>query len=1269
MLNANIALYAATLLFVAAAALFLASAVGDALRLVALLTVTALFYATGLVVHPRVPRLRPAAVAFTGTGLALLPVSGLAVDVLAVRSPALTWFATSVLGLIAFGMAAVRLESRILVYASLTFAFSGAWSGAAALGGALAVDLAALLVLSAAMGVLALVRPRWIPRAYLRPVVRVHPLAAPAVLVAATIASGTLERWQYPALVAAVCASLSVAALVRGPALVRRLSWWGARATAALATASGFAQAADLGWLGNGADPFAAAIAAAAVTLSGEVFLVVFLGDRLEARVGLKRGHIGIEQASAVGLISLLAVTGVLGDTADGRLGSGAVLWSSAALLVAAQVVAWWHGRVAEWLPCAAYAVLVIAHGSMGRVPFAVVVGWGAVYWLIRARRPRNPRPIAGRPWHQTQLVAAARYASLLAVPAVVDACGPGVWDALGREVVLGTAFAGVAAAQLLLSALLRVRGLAEFGRPAALVIMSAAAAIGCGLVAVTATGWVVYAVTVAFVCGAGVALSAVFTRGDEERKRGALLCVAVPPSLLAVLAGEGYLANQWGIANSVLCVLTLVLGASALRLPSSLGRLAYVWLTRIAGILLALGVFHALGREGWRLNVGGQPVSGWQILAAVTLAQLCVPLAAAARRATKAAAARGAEARWALEDVTVTLGLATAASMLASLTEWLGGPRSLGLPTSLLCVGLTVGAATSGVVLRRRPAALALLPAVLTLIPVAARGDLRVLEIAVGVSAAYAAAMVYLAPGIRLRGIHLLAARALPLILAGLVAHDATASPTVLSLVFAVGLALQHAVRRLLQRTTPGLPFQSAAYWSALAAQLALPIAYAFTSRNEAGGGRWVLLVETALAAASAVATLREHPRASDGAASAAFLALIWLGPAFPFPAGQPLSEPLLSSLGFVLASAALAGAHAFGLGRWGGAPRRGSPEQRESGLRPAVWPWTTGGLLFASAGLIGALGEEPWVLSLALSAGAAVLVTASWVWRSITGLTEATFPTGVLGFLMAGIAAGTSVFEGESAPWRYVLPLLVGGLIPAGVGLALRWAPLWLRGDEHLTAPVVQLAIDPVRRWSLAAGAGLALILPALASWDRPAAHLLPALAAALVALVVSEVPQRWRRASAELGSVVVLAATQRAVFADDEPSMYWLVQWYVAAAAVIALLRYIAGDRRNGRRVGQRWLTVAAGTASFVGLVSAPEADAARQIWLLLVFVGLTVAGLAAADRRFAAWGGVGVLACVLWAVRAYPYLLLAALGLALVGAAVWWLLRASRGTLLR
>lgn len=76
--NINITLYVASLLLVAAAALFIGTSFPPLLRFAGVCAVTALFYGPGFALHARVPRLKPGTVAFTGSGLALMPVTGLA---------------------------------------------------------------------------------------------------------------------------------------------------------------------------------------------------------------------------------------------------------------------------------------------------------------------------------------------------------------------------------------------------------------------------------------------------------------------------------------------------------------------------------------------------------------------------------------------------------------------------------------------------------------------------------------------------------------------------------------------------------------------------------------------------------------------------------------------------------------------------------------------------------------------------------------------------------------------------------------------------------------------------------------------------------------------------------------------------------------------------------------------------------------------------------------------------------------------------------------
>jgi hypothetical protein len=612
----------------------------------------------------------------------------------------------------------------------------------------------------------------------------------------------------------------------------------------------------------------------------------------------------------------------------------------------------------------------------------------------------------------------------------------------------------------------------------------------------------------------------------------------------------------------------------------------------------------------------------------------------------------------WALEEAAVVLAVAAAACAALTPTRGFSLPGSAGPGplTATVVVGFALGGALASFLLRRRPLALAIAPAAFALSVLLAHVDLRLAEIIAAVFSAYAAAMAFVLRERTLRGAHLVAARALPLLLVALVAQDATASPTVVSVALALGLAAQHGVRRFL-RSAADLPFQNAAYWSALAAQLALPVLYAATSRGEAIGGRWVPLGESLLVVASVLLTLRHQPKAGYAGIVGLLIALVFAGPVVPFPPQQFLARPLLNGTALALAACLLSAAHVTGMAGWDGV-------KRAPGRRLALWPWTAGAGAFAITAVVAGRAEQPWVLGLGLVVCSAALFATSGVWRHMAGVAEVSFPLASLVGLAAGIAVAHSVFAHEAAPWRDVLAVLVGGVLPAGVGIAVRWGVAWAGQEERLVA-LARLGADPVRRWSLAGTAGVALLIAGRLSWEPPAVPVLPFLAIALVGLAVSEVASASRRLTAELGLVVVVAAIQRAVFAGSAgESAFWLAQWYVVLAAVVALMRYIAHDQR----LGAVWLASSAALATLGGFVVALSADAPQQVWLLVAFAGLVGAGVTVGDRRFTGWGALGVLTCVLWAVRAYPYLLLGALGLALIGFAVWWLVRAPRGTLL-
>lgn len=117
--NINITLYSATLLIVTASALFISAAVPVAIIIGGLLTVTVAFYLSGLALHTWAPRLKPAAVAFVGTAIALVPLNGLTWWLQSQTSGPLIWFLTSLLGGVMLVGATLRLRSTLGIYLTM----------------------------------------------------------------------------------------------------------------------------------------------------------------------------------------------------------------------------------------------------------------------------------------------------------------------------------------------------------------------------------------------------------------------------------------------------------------------------------------------------------------------------------------------------------------------------------------------------------------------------------------------------------------------------------------------------------------------------------------------------------------------------------------------------------------------------------------------------------------------------------------------------------------------------------------------------------------------------------------------------------------------------------------------------------------------------------------------------------------------------------------------------------------------------------------------
>ncbi|MEV4902794.1 hypothetical protein AB0K08_15825 [Citricoccus sp. NPDC055426] len=229
--NVNITLYTACLLLVAAASLFIGAALPATARLAGLAVVVGLFYAGGLVVHAVSRTLRPAATAFTGTGLALLPVAGVALDLLVVHRPEVSWLLTSAVGTVLMVVAALRLDSRVVAYLTVPFLLSTVMASGAAVQQGMAWALIAsigLAVLMAWLSVDAEDRHPWLPPAYREATARTHQWIVPGAVAAGLLLGVWIEPVQMFLLLLAACAYYATVAVI-GPPRYRLASVYAVR--------------------------------------------------------------------------------------------------------------------------------------------------------------------------------------------------------------------------------------------------------------------------------------------------------------------------------------------------------------------------------------------------------------------------------------------------------------------------------------------------------------------------------------------------------------------------------------------------------------------------------------------------------------------------------------------------------------------------------------------------------------------------------------------------------------------------------------------------------------------------------------------------------------------------------------------------------------------------------------------------------------------------------------------------------------------------------
>ncbi|QCO99414.1 DUF2339 domain-containing protein [Arthrobacter sp. 24S4-2] len=798
--NINVTLYAAGLLLVAAGTLFVGTSLPAVFRFAGVCLITALFYGAGIVLHAKAPRLRPAAVAFAGTGLALVPVAGLAMYNFAVQDGPLAWLLTSVIGTLAYVAAAIRLESRVLVYLSLTFVVSTAWSGVSVVGASLVWYFAAMIGFAVAMTVVTLVKPRWIPPLFLRPVMLLDPFVVPAVAVAATVMPLRLDRGEF-ALIMALCgAYFALAALV--PSARHRLpKTFGARAALTLsASAWAWHLTGNVSW----------ALVTAGSLLAIQSVLVAAAASWLQrwcpAPGGLQ--HWQADSLSTFGTQTVLVYIMLLPASAGPE---ELQLWAVLACAVTAMIIAVRSGGAAEWAPAAALVTGVIAGAQLGPWLVFNVIAAATLFWAARSAGTRSPlRP---------QLILAARIAGTLAVPALTSAVMEGSGDALAAAVfALSLALvlqqlASAAAAQAEASALAPIPTLAGF---------TAAGIVDLVALSITdsTAGNVLLALALGVQLVASLAVGTVLFRPDGlGASWQPTAAEALPLAVFGAVVITAYTSASPGLGNGLLLLVVLHLVVSALRSTAVIRRWSYWWMARGAATVLLLASYRQFQDSTGPIVFGGQEVTFATVLIVALGLQLVFPLAATVRdRAPDAVVA----------DVALILVLQTgtlAAALILPSTVNSDGAWDWQRTVALTIMAF--GAAASGYVFRDLAAAAGFAPSTLAVLLVCSVGRLTDVELLLGIFALFSAVMVVAVEPRHGKGAYFAAGRLLTAALAMVFSYDISDSGTAVSLTFAGVLAFQYVIRWLMRHRLEQVPFQQGAVWFTLGAQTVMPALY----------------------------------------------------------------------------------------------------------------------------------------------------------------------------------------------------------------------------------------------------------------------------------------------------------------------------------------------------------------------------------------------------------------------------------------------------------
>lgn len=195
--NLNIMLYMASFLLVAAAAAFVAAAMPEIIRLIGLLVVVVMFYVAGIVLYQRAPRFKPAAIAFVGTGLAILPFVGIALTLLGGVSAESAWLSTSVVGVIAYLYAGAVLKSQVISYISMAFVLSTVSAAVSSVSLPIVWHFISLIGVSLLASTISYYRPEALPQVFKKPIETTGQIVTPTALIASLFVTQAMSIQMY----------------------------------------------------------------------------------------------------------------------------------------------------------------------------------------------------------------------------------------------------------------------------------------------------------------------------------------------------------------------------------------------------------------------------------------------------------------------------------------------------------------------------------------------------------------------------------------------------------------------------------------------------------------------------------------------------------------------------------------------------------------------------------------------------------------------------------------------------------------------------------------------------------------------------------------------------------------------------------------------------------------------------------------------------------------------------------------------------------------